>query len=190
MSRNPINYTGSSVNRDTSSHTEYRIILLSVQYASSILPIRSRATREFTPPQPRRLRVNWNPLYCRPSHVTLRYKLFGYLRETDQGQGRLFRMEERLVSANIIYERFDAPAFFHPRFTYQLLSSEISKIWIVSLILPHRRLLEIPKKRNIEASWIYDEICREKKRRHERQLDFARIIISIMNESRSGGFPP
>lgn len=60
MSRNPINYTGSSVNRDTSSHTEYRIILLSVQHASSILPIRSRATREFTPPQPRRLRVNWN----------------------------------------------------------------------------------------------------------------------------------
>lgn len=145
----------SSVNRDMSSHTEYRIILLSVQRASLILPTRtgSRATRKSIPPQSRRLRVNWNGWTRRPSHVTLRYELFGCLRETNQGQGRPFRTEKQSVSAEIIYERSDAPVLLvSPCITYRLPG--VPKIRIVSLTSP-----QDSEEWNAGVSWIYDGVC-------------------------------
>lgn len=131
VSRDSIGYADSSLRHDRSSHMEYRTNLLSVSYNEPILPAQSCRiacdTRIYSTAM-RRLRVETRHLL----HATLQRGLFGYLRETDQGQGRPFRNGAVIGGRRCNLRPFRRPRVSPSTLLIDCHSSEVTKIRITS----------------------------------------------------------
>ena len=137
MSRDSIGYADSSLRYDSGGPLIWNIAQTSYQcrITSPILPAQSCRiacdTRIYSTAM-RRLRVETRHLL----HATLQSGLFGYLRETDQGQGRPFRNGAVIGGRRCNLRPFRRPRVSPSTLLIDCYSFKVTKIRITSFTHP------------------------------------------------------